>query len=206
MLLVALLMSVSQAVASPPDPTGWQVVVQKQLEFRVNDCQTAFVGLMTEYQNPQDSHEFIRVYRRHIALVSGCAKEFNTGAVRDPEGVVSVFNYRQKKERDALALVQKATDVFAAARWKTTEDSRSGQTMLAGPVQLWLLDQTGSWVSSSGQEMTVRPFSEPFMLNAERRVQVGLQFSLGDATRVIRIDQEYLVVPKENSKEKGNGK
>lgn len=206
MLLVALLMSVSQAVTPLPDPTGWQVVLQKQLEFRVNDCQTAFVGLMTEYRNPQDSREFVRVYRQQIALVSGCAKEINVGAVRDSESVVSVFNYRQKKERDALDLVQKATDVFAVARWKTTEDSRSGQTMLAGPIQSWLLDQTGSWIFSSGQEMTSMPFSEPFMLNAGRRVQVGLQFSLGDAIRVIRIDQEYLVIPKSNSKEKGNGK
>ncbi len=205
MLLVALLF-VSQTVAPLPDPAGWQVVLQKQLEFRVNDCQTAFVGLMTEYRNPQNTGEFIRVYRQQIALVSRCAKDLNTGAVRDPEGTVSVFNYRQKKERDALNLVQKATDVFAIVRWKTAEDSRSGQTMLDGPIQSWLLDQAGSWMFSNGQEMVIMPFSEPFIPDTTRRVSVGLQFSLGDATRVVRIDQEYLVTPKGKDKEKGNGK
>ncbi|MEK9209102.1 MAG: hypothetical protein AAB910_03430, partial [Patescibacteria group bacterium] len=158
------------------------------------------------YRNPQDSHEFVRVYRQQIALVSGCAKEINVGAVRDSESVVSVFNYRQKKEREALGLVQKATDVFAVVCWKTAEDSRSGQMILAGPVQSWLLDQTGSWMFSDGQEMVIRPFSEPFIPDTEQRVPVGLQFALGDATRAVRIDQEYLVFPKGKNKEKCNGK
>lgn len=206
MLLVALLMSAFQAVASLPNPAGWQVVLQKQLEFRVNDCQTAFVGLVTEYQNPKNPSEFVRVYQQQIALVSGCAKEINTGAVRDSESVVSAFNYRQKKERDALDLVQKATDVFAVAHWETTVDSRTGQMMLVGPVRSWLLDQTGSWIFSDGRELVIRPFSEPFIPNTTQRVTVGLQFTLGDALRIVRIDQEYLVFPKGKNKERGNGK
>ncbi len=184
----------------------WTVVSEKRLDIKVNDYETAFVGVVTQYQNPKDPHDFAQVFTRHIPLISQRPKEDqNTGQRESSLTVDAGRNYHRNQEQEALQRVQKASDAFAIIRWRTTTDDRSGREILAGLVDYWLLNQDGNWMyatnaSLSGISRTL--VSEPSKADAKRHVVVGLKFSIGDAVHVVRIDQDDLMVPKDTKKKK----
>jgi hypothetical protein len=180
----------------PPDTKNFKPVMTKELEFRIDDYRTAFVGRVVDYQNPDDLSEFVRVYYRQVALVSERAREQDSSEDAGRNRTFSNLNYHQKRESEAIGRVQKEADVFAYVRWRTERDARTGQDIRsAGSYRAALLDQNGAWVL--GENISLAPLSEPAENNPEKHVIVGIKFTLGVGTHILRVDQDDLVQAKE---------
>jgi hypothetical protein len=147
-----------------------------------------------------------------VTIISERAKE----SARDPNEGRSTLStgagdtYHRRQEVEALERVQKVTDTFAVVRWHTKRDDRLEQDILAGPVDSWLLDQSSSWTHRAGAtlgELTQTPLSEPPLGDGERPVIVGLQFTLGTVSHILRIDPTDLAAKKaKGKKETGRAK
>ncbi|OGN00773.1 MAG: hypothetical protein A3G51_03530 [Candidatus Yanofskybacteria bacterium RIFCSPLOWO2_12_FULL_43_11b] len=193
-LALAVLLAVevvgSPLANSPPDVKDFNVVLSKELEFRIDDCKTGFVGRVIVYQNPDDQNEFVRAYYRQVAIVSERACKNNTADADGSNVNLSNFNYHKKDETETLGRVQKATDAFAYVQWRTIRDSRTGQDIRDGYFRSWLLEQNGNWTFGYGYNLETSPFSEPSKEYSGKRIVVGIKFSLAGAVHIVRIDQD----------------
>ena len=195
-MILALLISVAlQANSPPPDVKNFKPVLTKELEFRIDDYKTAFVGRVVVYQNPDDPNEFVRVYYRQVALISERAQLKGAGEEGGPGRNLSNLNYHRRQETEALGRVQQAADAFAYVQWRTVRDTRTGQDIRTGPMQNWLLDPSGSWVHhtqpvNEKSALGSSPFSEPSKNDPEKNINVGIKFTLGDGVHIVRVDQD----------------
>ncbi len=189
--------------AGPPDVKGFSPVLSKELEFRINDYRTAFVGRVVVYQNPNDPNEFVRVYYRQVAIVSERAREKNASEAGSRDTNFSNLNYHLKQEAEALNKVQQTTDAFAYVQWRTVRDPRTGQDVRTGSFRSWLLEQNGNWTFSTAYNILVIPFSEPSKADPKKRIIIGIQFTLVGGVHIVRIDQDdIMVLSKEASNDK----
>ena len=184
--------------AFKPNVDGFKQVLSKELEFRIDDYRTAFVGRVVDYQNPDKPNKFIRVYYRQVAIISERSKLTNITEGGGPNRNLSNLNYHRKQETEALGRVQQATDVFAYVQWQTVRDSRTGQDIRTGSMQIWLLGQNGVWVyhtQPAGTKSVLEPsvFSEPS--KDKKSVIVGLKFTLKDTVHIVRIGQDEVLSP-----------
>lgn len=192
-MFIALAVSLAMGIASnlaPPDVKNFNMVLTKELEFRIDDCKTGFVGRVVVYQNPDDPNEFVRVYYRQVAIVSERACENNITEAGGRNRNSSNQNYHLKQETESLGRVQKATDIFAYVQWRTVRDSRTGQDIRDGFFQSWLLEQNGNWTFSSAYGLDTSSFSEPSKVDPEKLIIVGIRFDLVGATHIVRVDQD----------------
>ncbi len=192
-LVVLLAMEVIGSGAGPPDVKNFKPVLSKELEFRIDDYKTAFVGRVIVYQNPDDPNEFVRVYYRQIALVSERAQQNNVAENGGLDTNLSNMNYHTKQEAEALGRVQKAIDAFAYVQWRTVRDPRTGQDVRDGFFRSGLLEQNRNWTLSSGYDLFISPFSEPSKADPEKRIIVGIKFSLVGAVHIVRVDQDDIL-------------
>ncbi|MDO8496470.1 MAG: hypothetical protein Q7S43_03375, partial [bacterium] len=185
--------------SSPPDVKGFTPILSKELEFRIDDYKTAFVGRAIVYQNPNDLNEFVRVYYRQVAITSERAKENDTKGAGGIDRNSSNLNYHQKQETEALNRVQRSTDAFAYVQWRIVRDLRTGQDIRADFLRSWLLDQNGNWALTYGSDynLLISPFSEPSKVDPKKRIIVGIQFSLSGGVHIVRIDQDDILAPVE---------
>lgn len=192
-----------QETTPRPDVKNFTPVLSKELEFRIDDCKTGFVGRIIDYQNPDDLNEFVRVYYRQVAIVSKRACENDTIETGSRDKNSSNLNYHQKEEMETLGRVQKATDAFAYVQWRTVRDPRTGQDIRDGFFRSWLLEQNGNWTFSNAYNLDTLPFSEPSKADSNKRIIVGIEFTLVGATHIVRIDQDGIAnVTKEVVNEK----
>ena len=204
-MLLALVILVALQAGGLPDVTNFKPVLTKELEFRIDDYKTGFVGRVVVYQNPDDSNEFVRVYYRQVALVSERAKETSSPEGGGRRWNLSNLSYHQQSEVDALGRVQKEADAFAYVQWRTEKDPRTGQDIRTGLLKTWLLEQNGNWIFSSAYGLSVTPLSEPSKANPDKSVIVGLKFELVGGTHIVRVDQDDITAakaPKEADNEK----
>src|SRR3989344_3858337 len=113
--------------SGPPNIDGFMPVLSKELEFRIDDCKTGFLGRMVDYQNPNDINEFVRVYYRQVAIVSERACENKSVEEGGLDRNFSNLKYHNQQEAKVLGRVQQATDAFAYVQWRTVRDPRTGQ-------------------------------------------------------------------------------
>ncbi len=203
-MFLALVLSIAVEVAgssgiSPPDIKNFTPVLSKELEFRIDDCKTCFVGRVVVYQNLDDPNEFVRVYYRQVAIVSERACENNTAEASGRDVNLSNLKYHSKQEADALGRVQQATDTFAYVQWQTIRDSRTGQDIRDGFFRSWLLEQNGNWRFGYGYNLFTSPFSEPSKADPKKRIIVGIRFSLVGGVHIVRIDQDDIPAPKKEA-------
>src|SRR3989344_8266313 len=145
-------------VNSPPDINGFSPILSKELEFRIDDYKTGLVGRVVVYQNPNDPNEFVQVYYRQVAIVSGRPQEKNGVDSEGSNTNLSNLKYHNQQEAKVLGRVQQATDIFAYVQWWTVRDSRTGQYVKEGFLRSWLLNQNGDWVLSYGYDLITAPF------------------------------------------------
>lgn len=202
MLLVLVLFAALQMastgdqVSIPTDLKNFKPILTKELEFRIDDCKTGFVGRVVVYQNPNIPNEFIRVYYRQVAIISerDCKNGTTETGGRDMSS--SNLNYHRKQETEALGRVRKEADIFAFARWRTERDQRTGEDIrIAGSYRSGLLDQGGLWisVSNSNRSIFLTPVSEPSKADPKKLIPVGIRFDLAMGSHIVRIDQDDLV-------------
>src|SRR3990167_7590141 len=53
-----------------PEISGREIVQVSRVEFRISDESAAYLGLMTDYRNPLNGREFVKVISRHNPLIS----------------------------------------------------------------------------------------------------------------------------------------
>lgn len=200
-LTVLLAMEIVGLGVAPPNVKNFTPVLSKELEFRVDDYTTCFVGQVVVYQNQDDPNEFTRVYYRQVAICSERAKEQNSAKVGGRDRNLSNLSYHLKQESEAINRVQQLTDAFAFVQWRTVSDPRTGQNIRDGFFRSWLLEQNGSWTFSSSHNILTAPFSEPSKEDPQKRIIVGIQFNLVGGTHLVRIDQDDILTPA-----KGGGK
>lgn len=191
-------------LAPRPNIEYFNIVLIKQLEFRVDDCRTAFVGRVVVYRNPEDLNEYVRVYYRQVSIISECAQEQSSEEAGSLDGSSSNLNYHQKEEADTLDKVQKATDAFAYVQEWTVRDLRTGQDIRTKQRKIWLLDSSGVWtyfVQPVNEKSALNSslFSEPSKVNSQKIIPVGIKFILGDKIHIVRIDQDDLIVEKKGT-------
>ncbi len=213
MFALALILSADPGATSPSHPTvdGWMVVSgkQRQLELRADDYRKALVGLVVQYQNPQDSSDRVLVFYRHIALLSERPREnqLSQDSARPVIVVGAGIAYHVKNEQDALDRAEKSMDPFAYVHYHVEIDPHNGQEMLVGSAESWLLDGGGLWAYDSRASLGAikeAPLSEPIKVlvkkgqvprcNPKHPIIVGFTFKLGGASHVVRVDQDDLVV------------
>ena len=157
------------------------------------------MGQIVDYQHPERLGDFVRVYRRHAVVLSerargrGGSKRAQTGAD---------LRYHVAEENKVLERTQQDGEPFAYLFWNIYKDQR-GFDVLGGPVQYWLLNDRGVWTHRTDSTMTVTELSEPSVNEPFQTRIVGLVFSLGDITHILRTDPVYMTAPR---KQKGGGK
>ena len=197
-LVFLLAMEIIGSGASLPEVKDFNVVLSKELEFRVDDYKTAFVGRVVDYQNPDDPNESVRVYYRQVAIVSERAKEKNSTESGGRDRNSTNLNYHLKRETEAIDRAQRAIDTFAYVQWRTVRDSRTGQDVKIGHFQIWLLDSSGVWAyhvqpADTKSLLEPSPFSEPSKTDPKKRIIVGIKFTLENTMHIVRIDQDNIV-------------
>lgn len=205
-MLLELMLFLNTVTAGLPDSDKFKPVLFQELEFRINDYQTAFVGKVVTYQNLDDPNEFVKVYYRQVPLISERAKERgNSENSRDID--MSNMKYHDKQESEALLRTQKAVDGFAYVHWRVTKDARSGEDIRVGPIQTGLLSSEGEWTHyiqngySAESALMVSPLSN---LSESGVLIIGLKFSLEETEHILLIDEDDIaVLPK---KGEGNEK
>ncbi|OGM98577.1 MAG: hypothetical protein A2649_00045 [Candidatus Yanofskybacteria bacterium RIFCSPHIGHO2_01_FULL_41_26] len=199
---LVLLVTSGPLVNSPPDVKNFNVVLSKELEFRVNDCKTGFLGRVVDYQNPNDTNEFVRVYYRQVAIVSERACENKSVEEGGLDRNFSNLKYHNQQEAKVLGRVQQATDAFAYVQWRTVRDPRTGQDIREDFLRSWLLDQNGNCALSYGYDLSTSPFSEPSKADSKKQIIVGIKFTLAGQVHIVRIDQDDIATSKEATNEK----
>ena len=196
-LLFLVVVEAAGQAAGVPDVKNFKPVLSKELEFRIDDYKTAFVGRVIVYQNPDDPNEFVRVYYRQVALISERAQLKSVSEEGGPRRNLSNLNYHRKEETEALGRVQQAVDAFAYVQWRTVRDTRTGQDIRDGFFRAGLLDQHGTWTLTAGYDLALSPFSEPSKKDSKKRIIVGIKFTLGGGVHIVRIDQDDIPAPVE---------
>ena len=197
MILLATLLAVGIGF-EVPNVADWKVVSARAIEVRPDDFSTVFLGMVTEYQNPENAMDRVQLFTRHVAIISARSEGLDMGVnpfsmlTREAES-----QYHQTEEEAALARVRAASDVFAVVRWRADESGR---------FVYWLYDQSGARTAMSvgPGAMTQTPLSEPSLLKKHERVIVGLVFTLGYRTNVLQMDQAvFALVSRELKRKKG---
>jgi hypothetical protein len=202
--ILALSSALSGSEPQLPDVSAWTEVSPRGIDFRVDDYRPCFVGTVTVYQNPLDPQEYVRVWRRHVALVSERPRERS-----DSGGQGSTWNrtqsdqkHHEKELQDKLKRARDASDAFGYARWRLAKDVRTGQEYQVGPMESWLLSPSGLWTYVYGGEIKSSPYSESLRANDKKNVVVGTKYWLGDTVHILRVRENDLIAPKVKKEDK----
>ena len=82
-------------------------------------------------------------------------------------------------------------DAIAFIKWGESKDPRTGEQMLNGQIENWLLNQNGKWFfeSSNSPEIKVELISEPDIESLNNSKLVGFKIYLKNHYHILRIDQ-----------------
>ncbi len=197
--LVIICASFANAQPDHPNLDGWNrtEVRESDLELKIQADKdrliyAAYFGYFEDYQNPQNSNEFVRVIKRYIPVIS-VSKEVENQTMES--SIVS--NYDKKASHDLLEKVRKEADIIGYTRWQVAKDPRTGESVRSGKIESWLKVQNGDWVHDN-QAIVKELFSE---LSAGKKViLVGIKFSLGNRYHIVKVDQTDLISKKEEKK------
>ncbi|MBI4158477.1 MAG: hypothetical protein HY505_02575 [Candidatus Yanofskybacteria bacterium] len=170
-----------------PDISGWEVGQTSRIEFRLSDETVAYLGLDVEhrtYRNP-DSGEFMKVFSRHIPLIPSRPKQTNERVIAD----VATELYVQKDEKDRLGELNKKMDSFLYVYWRIQKNSRNGNDMLDGDVDIWFTSFDGSCHFMQNEPIGIQFLSENVGNGKPRNVFVGVKYQVGDVYHILKIDR-----------------
>lgn len=165
-----------------PNIDEWTVVSRTEIDFYADDYRRVYLGEITEYQNPSDANEFVRVYTRHIAIVADRPEDRDENKIRDTQVAT---RHHEHRVHEALAKARSASDTFAYVRIRTSIDTQTEEMISSGQQESWLLDHEGNYVY--GERIVMEPISESL---SDRRtaILVGIKFSLGTHAHILFID------------------
>lgn len=175
-----------------PDISGWEVVQPSRTEFRISDRAIAYLGLAveyTDYKNPLNSGEFVRVISRHIPLIPE-QKEINERVILD----VATTLYNQKEEQERLDKLEKESDSILFMRWRTQEDPLMGRGQRDGDVDLWFLKSSGECLVAKNEKVAIQFLTENVDNGKPRNIFVGVKYQIGDVYHILKVDRRDVLL------------
>lgn len=206
--IAVFLCSATLVVAqNPPSTEGWESVTKFHYEIKNYISSPVgtvivptYVGSANMYKNPGKPGELLMVIVKYPAFTI-IPKPIRS-ELKSPGNVVD--NYTQKKKQEEFEKHLKQSDAIAFVKWKESKDKRTGEQMLSGAIESWILDQNGKWffVSSNKPEIKMELVSEAEIKNSENSVLVGFKIFIesGNHYHILRFDQNDLL------SENGGGK
>lgn len=196
-ILLILLLNVPVALAqqkcsNPPVISSWQQVSIAVIHINYTDEVIAYLGYEAEYQNSNNTNEYVIVVARFAAIVS-----LPPIFLDHMPYVEAASNYIEAEVNKELSrLINKNSDIFLYIYRKVKVDEQNGQVALDGPAQYWLLGSDGNCTYTSGTKVSIKDISEPNKNNQEQFIIVGKMYSLNGVQQVLRVDQDYFVSEK----------
>lgn len=170
-----------------PDITGWEIIRTSRIEFRLSDESIAYLGIdveNTDYRNPLNTKEFVRVISRHIPLIS-FQKKLNEMVILD----TAVTLYNQKEEQDRFNELEKEIDPILFIRWRTKESSRTGQNQRYSDVDIWFLKSSGECLVAKNEKIGVQFLTENVGDGKPKNVFVGVRYRVGGVYHILKVNR-----------------
>ena len=176
----------------PPSVEGWQTVTETHYEVK-NPLNSNYgtvvvlsaVGSLQVFKNPALDNEFIFMVRKHPALTFDPREISTKESSRDE--IIIAENYFQKVKQEKLKEVSALSDAVLLIRWKEKTDNRTGEKILDGLIENWLLKPNGEWIFEQSSEPAIKT-----ELLSEDGLLVGFKFSLGKNYHILRLDPRHL--------------
>lgn len=194
MLIIAIFL-----MQSLPKIDEWEEITKTNYEIKntiklenKSIITNSFVGFFKIYKNPNLKDEFVLVASKYPAIT------FTPNTLRDESKsfneVLVTENYSQKTKQDKLKERTLSSDMILFIKWRETEDPRTKEKILHGPIENWLLNYEGKWVfeTSAKSAVKIELLSEPGINFAEENILTGFKFSLGKNYHILRFDQDHL--------------
>lgn len=174
-----------------PDISEWKVLSKSRAEFRISDTAAAYLGLdieYTEYRNPINAGEFVKVTSRHVPLISE-QKKLNERVILD----TALTLYAQKAEQVRLSELADKVDPVLFMRWRTKENPRTGKNERDGDVDLWFLKFSGECLVAKNKKVATQFLTENVGNGKPRNVFAGVKYQIGDAYHILKVNRFDLV-------------
>lgn len=177
-----------------PDVSGWKVTRTSRIEFRFSDYAAAYLGLdieYTEYRNPLNTREFVRVVSRHIPLIPE-QKKIDDRIIFDAATVL----YTKKEEQGRLIKLGKETDLVFFIRWEIKESPHAEQDQLdddAG-VNVWFHKSDGGCLVAKNEKVRTQFLTENIGDGRPRNVFVGVKYQVGDVYHILKVDRRDVLL------------
>lgn len=172
-----------------PDITGWKIINMSRIELRISGCASVYLGFETEYGNPTNESDFVRVVSRHIPVPISKCKKYNQRLLS--ETVATTYN--QKEEQDLLTERSKQSDPFLYIQWQTAEDSRTGGDVLTGDVSVWFMPADGNWIITKNEKIAREFLTENIGNGKPHNIFSGVESRIGDKYHLIRVSRDYII-------------
>jgi len=174
---------------NPPvfDISNWETVKTSRVEFRISDQIVAYLGLDVEhriYRN-LDSGESLEVFSRHTPFIPSRSKQMDGQMINE----VATMLYVQKDEEDRLGELEGKADPFLYVYWRIQKNSRNGNDMLNGDVNIWFMPSDGSCRFFKNELIKVQFLSEKVGDGQPRNIFVGVRYQIGEAYHLLKVDR-----------------
>lgn len=184
---------------SPPKIDGWEEITKTNYELKntiklenQNIVANSFIGFFKIYKNPNLKNEFVLVGLKYPAITF--IPKTQRDESKSSNEVLVIENYSQKTKQEKLKERTLSSDMILFIKWRETEDPRTKEKILHGPIENWLLNYEGRWVfeMSAKSAVKIELLSEPEIIFAEKNILTGFKFSLGTDYHILRFDQDHL--------------
>lgn len=183
----------------PPSIDTWKEVTKTHYEVK-NSVKlqnkivttTSFVGSFGIYKNPNSESEFAFIIYKYPAITF--LPQVIRGESKSLDEILTAEKYFYKIKLEKLNERFKMADIIAFVRWSENKDQRTGEKILMGPIESWLLSSKNEWFFVSNTSATIKTelVSEPSRNSAKKIILVGFKFSLGKNYHILRFDQNHL--------------
>ncbi|HEY4521764.1 MAG TPA: hypothetical protein VJH05_01340 [Candidatus Paceibacterota bacterium] len=186
------LLPIQQGPNNPPSVNGWKKVTEIHLELKnviksgeKTMTATSIVGSFRVLQNPELESEFVFMVSKYPPLTF--VPQLLQSAENTRDEMVVAENYFQKVKQEKLKEMIKFSDTILLIKWRESKDLRTGETILLGPIENWLLNQQGKWIFESTNDKTIKR-----ELVSEEDLLLGFKFSLKENYHILRLNMSHL--------------
>jgi hypothetical protein len=183
-----------------PNVDNWELVDKSNISFKTPDDEVVYLGFETIYSNPTNSRKQVLVLERFVPFILVERLPQGQGVTAQKARVLRDNN--EKIKEDLFNELLEKSDTFMYVRWETSIDLRNGEDILIGDIEVWMMNQDGSW-SYRTHPVSRESFSEPNKLDLDKLVSVGLRYAFeGEGVyQIIKIDQLHTAALKSKEDE-----
>ena len=181
-------------ISLPPNVDGWNVINMSRIALIISDTAVAYIGFETEYNNPNDLSESVKVIRRHIPLIISKNKKVDSRVLS--ETIITLFIKGEEDQR--LKKISSEADAILYIHWRTARNPLTGrQNKLDGDINIWFLPADGNWIFVKNQSVKTEFMTEN--INSDKpdkkpyNIFSGMKYQVGDAYHIVRLDRSILV-------------